>query len=410
MGKPSRRASRRDRARPPRRRSGPQTLDLSIVTYPDGSGNDGPYSLRKDIELVRSALLYADHIELVSLRTVMIGSALQFGVASESDIVDVLLSLDDATLQFMNSGAEIDPNFRSTLATLSSAMRLPRGLDASLDEATDLMRETLAPTMAQFRSVAEEMFEGSQLAEILPAFEAGIVELSRSGITDDADTDQSIANWVEIVKARLRDPTKRVLLDDEVGDLVSAMVNEGHVALPDLGLRHIGEASIGSGLVARLPAFPQAPTDELLGLRDDLKSPLIRYRAEVAKMARELGNPLASGVARRADLDQLWTERVEPALLELREGLAEHSLVRELAHSAGREVQTVIKIGTGASVFVGFEALTSLNSWVAAAAAAGPPLASIAGSAVTSRSDSRRKFEKHELFYLYETDRRLRDA
>jgi len=352
-------------------------------------------------------LLYADHIELVSLRTVIIGSMLQVGIASEPDVIDIMVGLDDNMLRYMNGGEDVDPTFRSTLSKVAAYMRLPGGLNRHMDRAAEMMRETLAPTMEQFRSNALNMFEDSELAELVPAFQSGIVELSRSGITDDVDNDQSMENWAEIIKTRLGDPTKRVLLDDRLGDLVTAMIDEGHVRLPELGPQHLGEASIGPGRIARLPAVPQAPTDELLDLRTDMQSPLVRYRAEVAKMAREISNPSAFGIERQADIDQLWLERVDPALSDLRDGFAEHSLVKELARSTGRDMRTVITMGTGGSVFVGLELVTSLNAWVAAAAGAGPVVAGIFGNAAVSRGEARRTLERHELFFLYEVDRRL---
>jgi hypothetical protein len=333
MGKPSRRASRRNRVRPERRRTAAPRLEVCIVTSP--GSDDSAYSLKRDIDLVRGSLLYADHIELVSMRTVMIGSFLQFGVATESDIIEMIASFDDQTLAYMNGWNELDPAFRETMASLATIMRLPAGLDANVDAAADLAREGLAPSMAEFKAKSEEMFEESGLGEILPAFQAGIVELSRSGLTDDGDTDRGVENWVELVKERLRDPTKRLLLDEAVADLVESMINEGHVELPRLTAHHAGEASIGTGLVSRLPAFPQAPTDELLDLRNDLREPLVRYRAEVARMARDASNPMASGLTKRADIDQLWLERVEPALADLREGFAGHSLIREIARTVG---------------------------------------------------------------------------
>ncbi len=124
-------------------------------------------------------------------------------------------------------------------------------------------------------------------------------------------------------------------------------------------------------------------------------------------MAREISNPSAFGIERQADIDQLWLERVDPALSDLRDGFAEHSLVKELARSTGRDMRTVITMGTGGSVFVGLELVTSLNAWVAAAAGAGPVVAGIFGNAAVSRGEARRTLERHELFFLYEVDRRL---
>src|SRR6266540_3766694 len=144
-----------------------------------------------------------------------------------------------------------------------------------------------------------------------PAFDAGILKLSASGFTDDRDTDATVSGWIGLLKGLLQDPTTRLLFDDGVGDLVRSLVAEGHVLPHQLTIKHAGEAAVGSGLVARLPALPEAPVDELLDLRQDLGPPLTRYRAAVSRLADKLAfRAFDSEFA--AEIDDLWTRDVAP--------------------------------------------------------------------------------------------------
>jgi hypothetical protein len=261
----------RKKARLRQRRAAGEPLKVAIVTAPS-SGSSG-VSLARDVELVKAAALYADEIELVSVGAVMIAGAAQLAGGGHQALLALIASLDDDTLRHLGGGKDMPANWREVLAVLSrpdaslppEAAELARGLRASMAEA----QEDLAGT-------AEKMLVDSGAGELLPAIGSGLVTLSASGFTDDtaADTDAVMENWLALLRGLLVDKRTRLVLDDQVGSLAASLIREGHVDPHRLTLRHAGEAAIGSGLVARLPAFPGAPLNELLDLRSDLAGPL----------------------------------------------------------------------------------------------------------------------------------------
>ena len=143
------------------------------------------------------------------------------------------------------------------------------------------------------------------------------------------------------MRGLLVDKRTRLVLDDQVGGLAASLIREGHVDPHRLTLRHAAEAAVGSGLVARLPAFPRAPLGEILDLRSDLAGPLGRYRAAAVRLSAkvataEFDNELP------AELDDLWTTEVQPALDEMDEDLHRHGLVREIARAARQDVHKLL--------------------------------------------------------------------
>src|SRR6266540_7553091 len=63
VGKKSRRPTRANHARSPRSRD---SLRVSLVTYPHSTGEIRG-TLARDVELAKAAVLYADHVDLVSM-------------------------------------------------------------------------------------------------------------------------------------------------------------------------------------------------------------------------------------------------------------------------------------------------------------------------------------------------------
>ncbi len=391
----------RKRDRLKQRRAAGTPLKVAVVTAPssDASG----VSLARDVELVKASALYADEIELVSVGAVMIAGAAQLAGGGDQALLALLASLDDDTLRHLGGGKDMPANWRDVLALLSrpEALRHPE-----VAELAHGLRASMAEAQAGLAGTVEQMLVDSGAEELLPAIGSGLVTLSASGFTDEtaADTDAVMENWLALLRALLVDTKTRLLLDDQVGSLAASLIREGHVEPHRLTMRHAGQAAVGSGLVARLPAFPGAPLDEILDLRGDLAGPLGRYRSAVVRLSERLqAGPFDKDLS--DEIDDLWGTDVQPALDQIGDGLYDHGLVREIARSARQDVKTLI--AEGSFLYVGLSGLSSVNEWISATVGlAGATLGATATGAHRA-STARKDLKGNDLFYLYELDRRL---
>ncbi|MFI7675144.1 hypothetical protein [Actinophytocola sp. NPDC049390] len=373
----------------------PGKLSLTIITGPNTDG--GSLSLAHDVDLVRASLLYADEIELISVNAVMMAGFLNLA-SSDGNMLDLLGTLDDETIAQITGDRPLPANWRALLSTLSAMS------NTSTLEELGVSTHGLRAPMAELRRSADEMFSQSGGESLLPAINSGIVKLSSSGFTAEGDLDAALERWLALLKERLEDPQTRVLLDDQVGSLARAMVDEGRIEMDTLHLRHGREAVAGSGFIARLPAFPQAPTDELIDLRKDLRGPLIRYRRAVSSFS-EMLRFRSFDRESSTEVDDLYMREVQPEILRLQEEFADHQLVREISRTLGADIRTVATLGAGAFIGVAVDQFTSVSNWVATAFGA----AGVAGQSVIAAAESRRRARKElkqaELFYLYEVNR-----
>lgn len=374
---------------------------MAIVTGPSSSASG--VSLARDVELVKASALYADQIELVSLGAVMIAGAAQLAAGGEQALLGVLRSLDDAALGELAGGQGLPDDWQEAVAALSGpeALRHP----ATAQWARD-WQSTMAEAQAGLTDTVEKMLVDSGAGELLPAIGTGLVTLSNSGFTSDSggNADAVMDNWLVRLRGLLVDRKTRLVLDDEVGSLASSLIRGGQVTPHRLTIQHAGEAAVGSGLVARLPAFPDAPLDELLDLRDDLTGPFGRYRAAVVRLTDRLhAGPFDDDLS--AEMDDLWSTDVQPALDDMGEGMQQHGLVQEIARAARKDARTLLAEGAG--LYVGLSQLASVNDWLSGTVgAAGAALA--AGALGHERAGAARdELRRNDLFYLYEVDRRL---
>jgi hypothetical protein len=248
-----------------------------------------------------------------------------------------------------------------------------------IDEFEAMLREG----SREMRSVSDRLMRDSGANELVRAIDEGILSISSAGLEAGGDTDATFDAWRGHLEALLRDRTVRLVFDESIGALVSAMVREGVVELADLTRTHAKEGAAGAGFVARLPAFPVAPLDELIDLRADLVDPLTRYRAAATRIGQALPE-LESGDTEYV-LDDLWRTEIGPALVDIREGFVQHGLVKEVAARAGQDVKVLL--ASGAGLYWGLDTMTNIEQWVTGIiAAAGPAVQATIAGAVTSTS------------------------
>ena len=353
------------------------------------------------MELTKAALLYADEVELVSPGAAMLGSVAALAGGGMPAFLEMFSALDDKTLAHLNQGTPMPENFREMLSLLPVLMDPEVAALAGIEDDVKGFSAQFDEIQEQLSEVAEGLMTSAGADELIPALEAGLLTLDTAGI-DATDTDAMVERFVGIIETRLRDSRRKVLFDAETASLANALVAEasdGHIP----GLKRAGQAAVGSGLISRLPAFPDAPMDELLELRSDLTNPLTRYRAAALDLSGQLSPVLGDEL--EAQVDDLWAAKVAPALLEIEETLVDHSLVRELAKRATSDIRALLTGGAG--VYMGVTATASLPAAATALAGAALGAAPVVGQSAWASAEARRSAQRHELFYLYETNRRL---
>lgn len=317
------------KTRPPRRRTSPTVVrtHLAVIT---GLENDGrTISIHHEVELVKAALLYADTVEVLSLGNQAIREVNKFASGDASSMWALLGSLDDDTLRYLSPDLDLDqfrqlmpimsamdPEALRNLAHLSPEMAELEQFAAVLDEGHNQANSS----MDEMRRIAEQMRIDSGVAELESVLDWRLVRFN-DNVTIGEDSDAVIASFVGELKRYLRDPTKFVLLDTTIASLAQSLIDEGHVRLPARALGNAGEAVLGTGFLARLPAFTSIPLDEVLDLRRDLDEPLGRYRRKVSRLRGDLRTgPFDQHI--EAEVDAIWRNEVDPAIVEIRQAMA----------------------------------------------------------------------------------------
>jgi hypothetical protein len=406
---------RRDRVRTkPTLSEAPVRVALATSPQPDFNR-----ALEHDLALAKAALLYADEVEMVGLGVSLL-EKLRLEAGGEAGLFGILRSLDDEALAYVQ-GPDADKfpeGWREQFDRFMKAdmERLSRTQPARAAQLRT-MRQQMAGLSEGMRPYVDEILDASGSTELARAVEAKVIRIAdlnmdlstlfRQQDVRSAESDEQLQLWLDTLVARMADPRVRLLFDQDSAGLVQAMFDEGKLASNPSGVRLATQAALGAGLVSRLPAFPQARMDELLDMRKELASPLTLYRGAVVRYSRQL--PTALGNTLDFEIQQLWESDVQPAIEILKDELADHGLVREMARSVNARDIRMFAWTSATSMAVG--SVTDIGALVATAVTAAshgvPLLADTALDAIRTKQQADRDGQRREFYYLYEANRRL---
>lgn len=355
------------------------TVSIAIATSPQG------VSVANEVRLIKPAVLYGDRVRLYSPVASLLQGVAGLGEASESELLFFLEEIADA----------FDPSLR---IAVQRYRELQRKRNPSRDELVAMMRmrEGLKESRREFQNVAEGVLRDAGALQLVPAIQAGLVEIYPLALSDEDMVDAFVAE----LKQLLAEGSAYPLFDDQTGELVRAGIAEGLFVPSEVAMRRGKHVATASGFLSQLPAFPEATIGEILDIRADLAKPLIRYRSGVSELATMIeSGPLDKDFSQEIEI--VYVEKVLPALLEITELVRSTSFLRELASEVVKD----------ANKLAGVLALGILNAeTVPALTAAGATGVAIAARTAWRRHQASADIQKHQLYFLYKTEKLLQPA
>lgn len=390
MGKPSRRLSRRNRHASNSTYTG---VTVTVGASPTISASGQP-TLNNELRLVRSSLLYADRVSLVAPSASWLSTFKPLLGLDPDNVLRGVAELPPETLQRMGFVPTEEISLRKIRRTMRDLSNRSSN-DSRRLEGEGLWR----PAIIEAKELAETIFGGADAPELELALEAGDVTLVSEGSQLEDATDQQVAWFHDRIAQALADPGTTVLLDQ----LTTKFLRESFAkeeALSPVADNRFRRSTMGTGLVERLPTFPDASMAEVLEARDELAEGRARYRAAVKTLAENLQSA-ALDETLPSEIDELWHDEVRPQL----EGMRKTVEASRLAREAGKRLITE---GFGIpTLLVTVSGLAELAGALPAPVALAGGLGRIAAAGAHEAFQARSAVRKHELVYLLDVNKKL---
>ena len=346
--------------------------------------------------MAKAALLYADHVTLASPKTIFVASTVAMAYGNRQSQDEVALGLLD---QVGGGGfADLYKGLKTKRNRTPEEIRMLAKIEGVLAETSTRMSDQLAPTV-----------DNSQFDELVPAIENGLLEVHPLGTDQMAEADDFIDQLLESLQGLLRSSVSpsasaHPMYDDAAGDLLKAMLHEKDAQDPFFDLAN--EVGVARDLIDTIEAFPNAPMDVILDVRERLREPLVRFRAAVASASAEIGEEESVlGEHFHARVAEVYRRIVAPELLAIREGLHELRALPTLRRTAVSAAAPVAKgaASTGLALLTGRMDAVDLTVIAAAAGATGKA----AADEWSFRAEAARARKENRFFWLYEAERQI---
>jgi hypothetical protein len=152
---------------------------------------------------------------------------------------------------------------------------------------------------------------------------------------EPSQTDRMVEVFTSKLSDHLASGREYLIFDEQIADLARAGIEAG-IFTPAPGPAGRGaQAMTASGLMGRLPTFPDATVDEILDIRDELAPALTRFRGEMVTLSKTFTSPAwEEGFA--DEVHDAWAESVHPAIDAIDESVRENkSLLNAAAGITG---------------------------------------------------------------------------
>jgi hypothetical protein len=355
-------------------------MNIAVAVGPAGGLHIG-----KEIELVKAALLYADHVTLCSPKLELFASVAGLSQLDPKEQINFLAEILPVVDPSNTQVTEFLKRLKAKHRTRNDLIAWNR-LKASLPAMWRLVKPDI-----------DEILRQAGTSELEPAIEKGLVDLDILDLRGTT-TDDFVQAFSQRIGEYLQNARAYPMFDDEAGNLARAGLDEGVFKPATHSMGRATDVGLGTGLIARLPAFPEAHLQSVLEAREELQQYVGKFRRAVSKM-RETIHSTALDPDFAEEVDTVFVSEVRAAMEEIQDRLKSSNFLRRVlrlsSDSIGpaalglaaypiQELPLLIKLGLTATA----ELATAASSW-------------------QSTSSGRDGARGHELYFLYRTQLRL---
>lgn len=378
--------------------------------------------LRAAALLLKPAILYADTVTIYSPAATMVSAIQQLGRVTDPrqqmaltwSLIEGVphlrdqVDLDESTLEQLATVMSLDRRELKRIARSTGATDQLDSFTAALDGMGAVWAEGIPQAIEAVKSSlgAEDLLvavdRGAvKVADLLTAGPTPLVVESLR-VATGSSAQQPLDDLVEVFVAKLievvEEPRTFPLFDATSSGLLRSIEGLLDASPPALSARS-KEVAAAASFMGFLPNFAAMPMDEVLDLRKQLAKPLKRFRGAVARMSREFETRVTDE-SFVLEVEDAWRTQVEPALADIREAMAEHGLLREVASVALGDPRRLMA-EAGGVVAAAHGDVISLSGLLTAGAAAGVPAVDVVGRAALARSRGRRAARQHAFYFLH---------
>lgn len=370
-------------------------FDFTIAVAPSST------SLDKELQYIKSALLYADKVTLISPM-----AYLYTQLSRNQHNEHTALRLLNLVMPFCRMA---NPEFYDDSQPVIS--QFTDLLNSKKYKAVPTIKRLEIRRMLQgFGKAVQDTIESrigeEQCSELKKLLRADKLILQKFEHPLD-DAEGCTVEFFNLLTSSIHNAYP--LFDEQSSALMKAAVDEKLVCLSDFNRKKITHAGVSDNFIQRLPSFDAASVDEIIDIKKELAAPLVRFRSKMLAYTDDVQSAPWDDDFEMECL-QLYIKEVQPALLEIQELTKENSFIKNLGRSFFTDEASIKSVGglvvsiAAAGVLKAFSEAASTNAAVYLGGTLGVPKVA---SAYVAYRQANREIEKKDLYFYYKAGKQL---
>lgn len=373
-------------------------FDFTVAIVPNNT------SLEREMNYIKSALLYADKVTLISPLAYMFNRLTDKGNnLNERTVIKLIEQI--LPLAKLNDTIFYEETY-PVIKEFSNIIHSKRYKSIPYVKKLEIQRQLRSFTM----EVCEVMFSlvgeqhGNELQTLINKGQVEIEEFNHSL----GDLDLCVKDYCDLLTKSIQ--SSYPLFDTQSNDLMKAAVDSRIVNLSSIDKQKITHAGLTDNYIQKLPSFSEASMDELIDIKNELSKPLTRFRGKMLEYSESIQS-MPWDTDFESECELLYNKEVVPALLEIEEGTKDGSFIKNL----GRKFLTdegvwrstgglVVSIAAG-GVISAFN--NAISSDTAMLVTGGAYAATKIASAYEEYTANKREIERKDLYFYYKAGRLL---
>lgn len=375
-------------------------FDFTVALAPSGP------SIDRELQYVKSALLYADKVTLISpmayLYTQLANDSSKMDMKEMVRLLDYVLPIcqNSDPVLYESMVGPIN-QIRPWLTSKNKLRSMPKLTQISLRKGLLDFCKTM--DTAVVRVVGES--QAQELQQLLASGKLHLQKFEHSV----SDVDGCIPEYLGMLTQSIK--TSYPLFDKQSNDVMSAAVRARIVNLSDADQRKIRHAGMSDNFIQRLPSFEMASVDEILDIRKELDPSLARFRSKMISYSDSIqALPWDNDFETESSL--LYYQEVAPAITEIREMAQDNSFLKNL----GGKVLADTDFMTNAGQLAVSVAAAGVISSLADAASLDAAVLTAGGvwavqkvkSAYDEYAEKKKEIQRKDLYFYYQAGEQLR--
>lgn len=369
-------------------------LEMTVSTYP----NDKLH-LKDDIELIKVGLLYSEKVTLKSIKADLFYRVLDY--SKQTNILE--------KMYYMKDIAVFGKNFSMVLKIDSLIAEYQRFIKSANDKNRGLARlkinKEFTKPWSEVEKVILNMFDMKEIKSLEKVIESEKLNVIRykTPFKDSGSTDKLISEYMKSLEDVLSLHYNYPLFDTEISKMVNSAVKSELITITNGTQERMKHSNLTMTMLRSLPSFEKATIDEVVDIRKELDSYLIKFRSAIIRYTDLINGDIIDEDL-YYEIDKLIMKEINPIIQEIDEEGKRNNYLKELGYTFinSKLVQVAgvgLILGNVADIITGSTTLAT----------------GIIGSGQTAIShhkewkDKKRRIEENNLFFYYKAQEEFKN-